>query len=208
MQSVPWRWFILPDLLYSLCPPTDLLFLFVAGWGQGVKWMSLMPRQKMSSARTMLSAVPKDRVITQFPQVRLLAQEYLQWIDHTLNLRWINHVHEYHSVFLTLLCLRVCMHTCIYVHIYIHTPMCLCACDCVSVFTLNEPSCRVAQQQCTFSFPQPYHLDASPYKNIQFHPKVKAACAENRTGRVGWVKHNTIEWRNTFPRSFVFILLC
>ena len=33
--------------------------------------------------------------------------------------------------------------------------------------------------------PQPYHQDASPYKNIQFHPKVKADCAGNRTDRVG-----------------------
>ncbi|PVD32911.1 hypothetical protein C0Q70_08358 [Pomacea canaliculata] len=32
---------------------------------------------------------------------------------------------------------------------------------------------------------KPYCPGASPYNKINFHPKVKAACAENRTGRVG-----------------------
>ncbi|KAL8615335.1 hypothetical protein ACOMHN_023055 [Nucella lapillus] len=43
----------------------------------------------------------------------------------------------------------------------------------------------IPKQRVISHFPQPYHPDASPYQTIQFHPKVKAACAENRTGRVG-----------------------
>ena len=34
-------------------------------------------------------------------------------------------------------------------------------------------------------FPQAFHPDATPYPQINFHPKVKAAAAENKTGRVG-----------------------
>lgn len=45
---------------------------------------------------------------------------------------------------------------------------------------LAIPKDRVITQ-----LPKAYHPDASPYQTIQFHPKVKAACAENRTGRVG-----------------------
>ncbi|KAK3771477.1 hypothetical protein RRG08_065406 [Elysia crispata] len=34
-------------------------------------------------------------------------------------------------------------------------------------------------------FSQAFHPDATPYQKVNFHPKVKAACQENRTGRVG-----------------------
>lgn len=46
-------------------------------------------------------------------------------------------------------------------------------------------SAAVAKDRIITQFPPAYHQDASPYKSINFHPKVKAACAENRTGRVG-----------------------
>ncbi|KAJ8312502.1 hypothetical protein KUTeg_009875 [Tegillarca granosa] len=31
-----------------------------------------------------------------------------------------------------------------------------------------------------------FHPDATPYQKMNFHPKVRSACSENRTGRVGW----------------------
>ncbi|RUS80541.1 hypothetical protein EGW08_011681, partial [Elysia chlorotica] len=34
-------------------------------------------------------------------------------------------------------------------------------------------------------FSQAFHSDATPYQKVNFHPRVKAACQENRTGRVG-----------------------
>lgn len=34
-------------------------------------------------------------------------------------------------------------------------------------------------------FSQAFHTDATPYQKVNFHPRVKAACQENRTGRVG-----------------------
>ncbi|KAK7481579.1 hypothetical protein BaRGS_00027228 [Batillaria attramentaria] len=46
-------------------------------------------------------------------------------------------------------------------------------------------SSAVAKDRIITQFPPPYHQDATPYKTLSFHPKVKAACAENRTGRVG-----------------------
>lgn len=46
-------------------------------------------------------------------------------------------------------------------------------------------SAAVAKDRIITQFPPPYHQDATPYKTPSFHPKVKAACAENRTGRVG-----------------------
>ncbi|XP_060584878.1 ras-related protein Rab-34-like [Ruditapes philippinarum] len=44
----------------------------------------------------------------------------------------------------------------------------------------NVPSNRVIN-----SFPQAYDAQASPYQKCNFHPKVKSACSENRTGTVG-----------------------
>lgn len=32
---------------------------------------------------------------------------------------------------------------------------------------------------------QAFHPDATPYQKMNFHPKVRQACGENRTGRVG-----------------------
>lgn len=43
----------------------------------------------------------------------------------------------------------------------------------------------VAKDRIITQLPPPHQTNASPYTNIQFHPKVKTACAENRTGRVG-----------------------
>ncbi|XP_041350284.1 ras-related protein Rab-34-like [Gigantopelta aegis] len=44
---------------------------------------------------------------------------------------------------------------------------------------------NVAKDRVVSKFPQAFHPDATPYPKINFHPKVKAAAAENRTGRVG-----------------------
>lgn len=131
---MPWRWSILPDLLYSLCPPTDQLFLFVAGWGQGLKWMNLTPRRKMSSARTMLSAVAKDRVVTQFPQVRLLAQEYLLFTMNRsypkpkVNQPWVSFSVLNTAVFVGM---YACMYLCEYLYTYTHVPLCMWLCLCL-----------------------------------------------------------------------------
>ncbi|XP_046374446.1 ras-related protein Rab-34-like [Haliotis rufescens] len=43
----------------------------------------------------------------------------------------------------------------------------------------------VAKDRVISKFPQAFHPDATPYQKMNFHPKVKAACTENRTGRVG-----------------------
>ncbi|XP_070183620.1 ras-related protein Rab-34-like, partial [Littorina saxatilis] len=43
----------------------------------------------------------------------------------------------------------------------------------------------VPKDRVITQYPKPYNPNASPYNNIEFHPKVKGACAENRTGRVG-----------------------
>ncbi|XP_060075744.1 ras-related protein Rab-34-like [Ylistrum balloti] len=43
----------------------------------------------------------------------------------------------------------------------------------------------VAKDRVISKFPQAFHPDATPYQKMNFHPKVKNACAENRTGRVG-----------------------
>lgn len=44
----------------------------------------------------------------------------------------------------------------------------------------NVPNNRVIR-----TFPQAYDSTATPYKKSDFHPKVKSACLENRTGVVG-----------------------
>ncbi|WAR03225.1 RAB34-like protein [Mya arenaria] len=44
----------------------------------------------------------------------------------------------------------------------------------------NVPSNRVIA-----TFPSAYNVETSPYKKNNFHPKVKTACSENRTGCVG-----------------------
>ncbi|KAH3777509.1 hypothetical protein DPMN_178956 [Dreissena polymorpha] len=44
----------------------------------------------------------------------------------------------------------------------------------------NVPTNRIITD-----FPAPYDADASPYKKLNFHPKVKTACSENKTGCVG-----------------------
>lgn len=43
----------------------------------------------------------------------------------------------------------------------------------------------VSKDRVISKFPPPFHADATPYKKLNFHPKVKSACYENRTGRVG-----------------------
>ncbi|XP_005106169.1 ras-related protein Rab-34 [Aplysia californica] len=43
----------------------------------------------------------------------------------------------------------------------------------------------VASDRVITKFTQAFHPDATPYQKVNFHPKVKAACAENKTGRVG-----------------------
>ncbi|CAG5120755.1 unnamed protein product [Candidula unifasciata] len=43
----------------------------------------------------------------------------------------------------------------------------------------------VASDRVITSFTPAYNAAATPYQKCNFHPKVKAACAENRTGRVG-----------------------
>lgn len=43
----------------------------------------------------------------------------------------------------------------------------------------------VAKDRVVSKFPQAFHPDATPYQKMNFHPKVKTACAENKTGRVG-----------------------
>ncbi|XP_045173054.2 ras-related protein Rab-34-like [Mercenaria mercenaria] len=44
----------------------------------------------------------------------------------------------------------------------------------------NVPNNRVIT-----TFPQAYDVQATPYQKSNFHPKVKSACSENRTGCVG-----------------------
>ncbi|XP_059167314.1 ras-related protein Rab-34-like [Physella acuta] len=43
----------------------------------------------------------------------------------------------------------------------------------------------VASDRVITKFSPAYHPDGTPYSKVNFHPKVKAACSENRTGRVG-----------------------
>ncbi|CAL1536789.1 unnamed protein product [Lymnaea stagnalis] len=43
----------------------------------------------------------------------------------------------------------------------------------------------VASDRVITKFTPPFHPDGTPYSKVNFHPKVKAACSENRTGRVG-----------------------
>ena len=139
----------------------------------------------------MLSAVPKDRVITQFPQVTLLAQEYLRWIDHTLNLRWISH--ECHSVFLTLLCLWVCMHTCIYVHIYTHTPMCLCVCVCVYTEWTQLQCCSTAMH---IFIPSAVPPGCQPLQEHGVPPQGQSCLRRepHRKGRVSEAQFHWLAW--------------
>ncbi|XP_064612149.1 ras-related protein Rab-34-like [Liolophura sinensis] len=49
-----------------------------------------------------------------------------------------------------------------------------------TVITPTVPKDRVISK-----FPQAFHADASPYQKLNFHPKVKSACSEHRTGTVG-----------------------
>ncbi|KAL3856537.1 hypothetical protein ACJMK2_011283 [Sinanodonta woodiana] len=49
-----------------------------------------------------------------------------------------------------------------------------------TVISQHIPSNRVINQ-----FPKPFRADCTPHKEIDFHPKVKNACSENRIGRVG-----------------------
>ncbi|VDI47213.1 ras-related protein Rab-34-like [Mytilus galloprovincialis] len=44
---------------------------------------------------------------------------------------------------------------------------------------------NVAKDRIVTKFPQAFHPDATPYQKMNFHPKVKAACTDNKTGRVG-----------------------
>ncbi|ESO86990.1 hypothetical protein LOTGIDRAFT_235171 [Lottia gigantea] len=44
---------------------------------------------------------------------------------------------------------------------------------------------NVAKDRIVSKFQQAYHADATPYQKMNFHPKVKAASSENRTGTVG-----------------------
>lgn len=44
---------------------------------------------------------------------------------------------------------------------------------------------NVAKDRMITKFPQAFHPDATPYQKMNFHPKVRQACGENRTGRVG-----------------------
>ncbi|KAL8584785.1 hypothetical protein ACOMHN_035704 [Nucella lapillus] len=43
----------------------------------------------------------------------------------------------------------------------------------------------VSHDRVITHFASPYHIDASPYKNVDFHPRVRAACTEGRTVSVG-----------------------
>ncbi|KAH9524498.1 Ras- protein Rab-34 [Bulinus truncatus] len=43
----------------------------------------------------------------------------------------------------------------------------------------------VASDRVITKFTPAFHPDGTPYTKVNFHPKVKAACSENRTGRVG-----------------------
>ncbi|XP_076434760.1 ras-related protein Rab-34-like [Babylonia areolata] len=49
----------------------------------------------------------------------------------------------------------------------------------------NSALLAISKDRIITQLPQPYRPEATPYQSIHFHPKVKAACAENRTGRVG-----------------------
>ncbi|KAK6190817.1 hypothetical protein SNE40_002598 [Patella caerulea] len=44
---------------------------------------------------------------------------------------------------------------------------------------------NVSKDRVVSKFEQAYHADATPYQKMNFHPKVKSACSENRTGTVG-----------------------
>ncbi|XP_076452593.1 ras-related protein Rab-34-like [Babylonia areolata] len=43
----------------------------------------------------------------------------------------------------------------------------------------------VSHDRVISHFSHPYHIDASPYKNVDFHPRVRAACTEDKNSRVG-----------------------
>lgn len=51
--------------------------------------------------------------------------------------------------------------------------------------TRTMMSQNVAKDRIITKFPQAFHPDATPYQKMNFHPKVKAACTDNKTGRVG-----------------------
>ncbi|KAL5016704.1 hypothetical protein ScPMuIL_006293 [Solemya velum] len=44
---------------------------------------------------------------------------------------------------------------------------------------------NVASDRIVSKYPQPFHPDSTPYQSLNFHPKVKAACSDNKTGRAG-----------------------
>lgn len=46
-------------------------------------------------------------------------------------------------------------------------------------------SACVAKDRIITRFPQAYHPDATPYMKMNFHPTVKEACANHKTGTVG-----------------------
>uniref|UniRef100_A0A2C9M4S3 Uncharacterized protein n=1 Tax=Biomphalaria glabrata TaxID=6526 RepID=A0A2C9M4S3_BIOGL len=52
---------------------------------------------------------------------------------------------------------------------------------CPQNLLLSEKIASVSILTCFEAF----HPDGTPYSKVNFHPKVKTACSENRTGRVG-----------------------
>uniref|UniRef100_A0A0B6YFR8 Ras-related protein Rab-36 n=1 Tax=Arion vulgaris TaxID=1028688 RepID=A0A0B6YFR8_9EUPU len=51
--------------------------------------------------------------------------------------------------------------------------------------TYRSEISSVASDRVITTFTPAYQSSATPYQKTHFHPKVKAACSENRTGRVG-----------------------
>lgn len=206
---MPWRWSILPDLLYSLCPPTDQLFLFVAGWGQGLKWMNLTPRQKMSSARTMLSAVAKDRVITQFPQVRLLAQEYLLFTVNRsypkpkVNQPWVSFSVLNTAVFVGM---YACMYLCEYLYTYTHVPLCMWLCVCVYFEWTQLPCCSTAMH---IFIPSALPPGCQPLQEHPVPPQGQS-CLRREPHRKGWVSEAQYHWHISlfFCVHFIVLIFC